>query len=138
MPEAAPISEFERAARFALVGLASTGLYFVLLALLDGVIGAVWLLAAVCYAASMGANWLVQGRFTFQGAGQGGGRGGSLARSLRRHVIMHLAALGANSAAMAALVDGLGLPLFGAQVLVTGVLAVTTFVVSKRWVFAEG
>ncbi|WP_134726654.1 GtrA family protein [Paracoccus luteus] len=117
-----------QAARFGLVGLSSTGVYFLLLFLLQGKIGNLPLLTACCYVLSMIYNFLLQGWFTF-----GAGRPGKATAA--RFVAMHLGALAFNSAAMTALVEGLGVPLFPAQVATTGVIAVSTYLVSRHWVY---
>lgn len=122
-------AELGRIGRFALVGLSSTGLYFALLWGLRGAIGSVPVLAAVCYAISMVYNYVLQSWFTFR-AGRPTGR------SVLRFVAMHLGAMALNSALMAGLVEGIGAPLFAAQVVVTGIVSVLVFLVSKHWVYA--
>jgi putative flippase GtrA len=122
------LAEALRFGRFALVGLASTGLYFGLLVALAGAIGRVWLLTMLCYAASMAFNYLAQARYTFRA-------GAASATRLRRYALMHAAAMALNSAAMTALA-ALGWPLLVAQVLVTGALTLGTFLTSRHWVFA--
>lgn len=114
--------------RFAIMGLASTGLYFALLLALQPAIASVTLLTAVCYALSMAANFVAQGMFTFQVKRLSG-------RQLRRYLMMHGAALLMNSAAMGFLVNSLNLPLILSQIFVTGCITVFTFTVSKTWVY---
>lgn len=123
------VMNMRQAARFGLVGLSSTGLYFLLLVLLEGRIGSLVLLTACCYVLSMSCNYLLQNWFTFQA-------GRPTKATIMRFVSMHLGALAFNSATMAALVDGLGAPLFQAQVAVTGFIATSTYLISKNWVYA--
>lgn len=114
--------------RFAIIGVASTALYFGLLVSLRPVVPSTFLLAALCYALAMGFNFLAQGMFTFQQQRLTG-------RQMSRYVVMHGGALTVNSLAMALLVDGLGLHLVVAQLFVTGAITVATFVLSRAWVY---
>lgn len=118
-----------RFARFALVGGLSTGIYFGLLLLLRDVIASTLVLAGVCYALSMALNYVAQSTFTFRA-------GRPSRRAARRFVVMHAGALAFNAGAMGALVDLAGAMLLPSQVLVTGVLAVSTYLASKHWVYA--
>lgn len=122
-------SGLARIFRFVAIGGLSTGLYFVLLIALRDVVSSTVVLTAICYSASMVANFLAQGRFTFRTAGPS-------KRSARRYVVLQATALIINSAAMALLVDGAGVPLIAAQILVSGGLALVTYVASARWVYA--
>lgn len=121
-------ADWPRFMRFVLVGLASTLVYFGLLITLEPVISSIILLTAFCYLASMVANYVAQSRFTFR-------FGTATMRSVYRFGLMHLFSMISNSAAMWALVSVLHFPLVGAQVIVTGCLAVTTFFISKLWVY---
>ena len=123
------MSEYKRQAlRFALIGVASTALYFGLLLLLEPLVASVFVLAAICYACAMGFNFLAQGLFTFQMQSLS-------SRQMGRYVMMHGGAMLVNSIAMSLLVDSLGLHILIAQVFVTGCIAVATFLLSKAWVF---
>ena len=121
-------SEARRLGRFVAVGLASTALYFALLALLGGAGLPVWLLTTACYAASMVFNYLAQARYTFRA------RAGS-ASGVARYAAMHAVAMAFNAAAMTALARE-GLPLLAAQIPVTAVVTLGTFLASRHWVFA--
>ena len=117
-----------QALRFILIGATSTLLYFGLLIGLRPLIPSVLLLTAFCYSLSMGFNFLAQGMFTFQMQ--------RLApRQMRRYLVMHGSAMATNSAAMALLVNGFGIHLFASQIVVTGVITVATFLLSKSWVY---
>lgn len=118
-----------QAAKFGLVGLSSTGLYFLLLVLLEGKIGSLPLLTACCYVLSMCYNYLLQSWFTFRA-------GRPTKATIMRFVQMHLGALAFNSSMMTVLVEGLRAPLFPAQVVVTGLIAISTYLISKKWVYA--
>lgn len=50
-------------------------------------------------------------------------------------VVMHVCAMTLNSLLMAGLVDGLHLPLYLTQVVVTLFISAMIFVVSKHWVY---
>ena len=54
---------------------------------------------------------------------------------MSRFVVMHLGAMALNSLLMAGLVDGLRLPLYLTQVVVTLFISAMIFVVSKYWVY---
>lgn len=114
--------------RFAMIGVASTALYFGLLIVLRPIIGSIIVLTAVCYAVAMGLNFLAQGFFTFEVQRPS-------SRQMSRYVVMHGSALVANSLAMAGLVDALGVNLLVAQICVTGCITCATFLVSKLWVY---
>ncbi len=113
---------------FILVGASSTGLYFLLLWGLRDIIASTMALTACCYGISMVYNYILQSWLTFRA-------GPPTRRSMTRFVIMHLTAMALNSLLMAGLVDGLGMALFGSQVLVTALISAMIFVVSKRWVY---
>lgn len=114
--------------RFVLIGLSSTGLYFTLLILLEPLIPSVMLLAAVCYLISMAFNFLAQALFTFQVQRLS-------SQQLVRYSIMLGTALLLNSAMMGALVNVLDLRLVVAQLIVTSIITVMTFALSKTWVY---
>lgn len=114
--------------RFVLIGLSSTGLYFVLLIILEPLIASIMLLTAACYVISMVFNFLAQALFTFQVQRLSH-------QQLMRYSIMHGVALLMNSLLMSALVNVLDFRLVIAQVFVTGVITVMTFTLSKTWVY---
>ena len=113
---------------FILVGATSTGMYFLLLWALRGSISSTMLLTACCYGISMVYNYILQSWVTFRS-------GPPTRRSMSRFVVMHLGAMALNSLLMAGLVDGLLLPLYLTQVVVTLFISAMIFVVSKYWVF---
>jgi putative flippase GtrA len=122
------LAELGRIFRFALVGLSSTAIYFALLWCLRDFIASVIALTALCYLISMVYNFVLQSAFTFRA-------GAPTRHSLLRFALMHFAAMGINSALMAGLVTGLRVPMFAAQILVTALISVTVFVLSKHWVY---
>ena len=113
---------------FVLVGASSTGLYFLLLWALRGSIASTLLLTACCYGISMVYNYILQSWVTFRS-------GPPTRRSMSRFVAMHASAMALNSGLMAGLVDGLQLPLYMTQVVVTFFISAMIFVVSKHWVY---
>ena len=113
---------------FVLVGASSTGLYFLLLWTLRGSIPSTLLLTACCYGISMVYNYILQSWVTFRS-------GPPTRRSMSRCVAMHASAMALNSGLMAGLVDGLQLPLYMTQVVVTFFISAMIFVVSKHWVY---
>ena len=121
--------EHRRIARFIFTGVASTGVYFALLILLQPVIPATLWLTALCYSIAMCLNFLAQGLFTF--------RTQRLSRKhLGRYIVMQGSALAMNSLTMALLVDVLNVPLLLAQVFVTGIITIAVYLLSRTWVFA--
>ncbi|SIQ59627.1 Putative flippase GtrA (transmembrane translocase of bactoprenol-linked glucose) [Paracoccus thiocyanatus] len=114
--------------RFVLVGASSTGLYFLLLwGLRDG-IDSIVVLTSACYAISMLYNYALQSWLTFRAGPPNLG-------SMARFVAMHLGAMALNAGLMAGLVQGLGAPLFAAQVLVTAIISAMVFLLSRHWVY---
>jgi len=116
--------------RFILVGLASTGLYFLLLQVLRDRVANILLLTGLCYLTSMVFNFLLQSRITFAA-------GPPTRRNVSRFIVMQLTALCANSLLMALLVERLGLPLVYSQIAVTACISVLVFVTSKLWVYRQ-
>lgn len=117
-----------RPVRFAVVGLASTALYFALLVLLRPHIASTMLLAGLCYALCMAFNYVAQGLWTF--------RAGRIStRSLMRYGALQGGALVVNATAMGALVDMAGLPLLPAQIAVTALVTLGIYALSVRWVY---
>lgn len=113
---------------FLAVGASSTAVYFLMLWALQGQIESTILLTAWCYAGSMVYNYILQSLITFRA-------GAPTGRSVTRFVVMHGVAMALNSLVMAALVDGLQLPIFASQVLVTGGITIMVYLVSKHWVY---
>ncbi|MET0249979.1 MAG: GtrA family protein [Sphingobium sp.] len=124
-------AELGRIFRFALVGLSSTAIYFVLLWGLRDAIGSVIILTAVCYLVSMVYNFVLQSAFTFRA-------GPPTRHAVLRFALMHCMAMGINSASMAGLVTGLHMPMFAAQVVVTALVSILVFLASKHWVYGPG
>jgi len=121
-------TDLRQVLRFVLVGASSTGLYFLLLWLFRDRVESIILLTSFCYAVSMVYNYALQSWLTFRA-------GPPNLRSMLRFLAMHLSAMALNSLMMAALVDGLGAPLFPAQILVTAIISAMIFLVSKHWVY---
>lgn len=113
--------------KFGLVGGVTVGVYFAVLALARPVIPNVVALSLLAYVVSAVFNFAAQARVTF-GARPDGIR-------LRRYILMHLLCMGLNSGLLYLLVERAGLGLYGAQLLVTGVIAVTSFGLSRAWVY---
>ena len=120
--------EQQRAVRFIVIGLLSTGLYFGLLILFRPLIASTFWLTAFCYGLAMCLNFLAQGFFTFEAKALSH-------RNLGRYIVMQGSALLLNSLAMALFVDRFGMPLLLSQVFVTGVITVMVYFVSKTWVY---
>ncbi len=121
-------AELARTLRFGLIGIASTGFYFLLLIILRPLIPSTMLLAAICYAIAMAFNFLAQGLFTFQTTKLTG-------KQLGRYIVVQGTALIVNSVALAGAVDRMGFALIPSQLVITAVVTVCVYVVSKRWVF---
>ena len=116
------------AIRFAMVGLASVGVYFVFLALLRPMIADTVILTGTAYVASAVFNYLAQSLFTFRARAADAG-------SVGRYMVMHGLCMAINSGLMHVLVDRLGMNLWLAQIGVTGVVAATSFTLSYLWVY---
>lgn len=119
-----------RIMRFGAVGVASAAIYFLCLALLVRVSDQIFLITIVCYAVAMVFNYLAQSVFTFRQPER-------TYRSMRRFISMQIGAMMFNSTAMTVLVGSLLAPLYPAQVLVTSIVTVATFLISKKWVYTE-
>lgn len=117
-----------RPMRFVIAGGVSTGVYFLLLILLRDHVSPTALLVAVCYLAGMMVNFFAQALFTFRSHSIGGAMA-------FRYSIVQGSALAVNSGAMALLVDILKWALVPSQVMVTGVISVGVYLVSKGWVY---
>ena len=113
--------------KFGLVGVVTVGVYFAVLALARPVVPGVVALSLLAYVVSAVFNFAAQASFTF-GARPDGTR-------LKRYIAMHILCMGLNSGLMYLLVERAGLGLYGAQLLVTGVVAVTSFLLSRAWVY---
>lgn len=130
-PPASGLSGILRAGlRFAAVGFASVGVYFLFLFLLRPLIPSVAGLAAAAYLGSMVFNFLGQSRFTF--------RTRSVNRTmLLRYVVMHGVCAGLNSAGMHVLVAVSGFDLWVSQLCVTALVTATSFAMSYLWVYVH-
>ncbi len=118
---------FWTGARFGVVGLTTVGLYFAVLALADPFIANVVVLSLLAYVLSAVFNFVAQARFTF-GSTPTGNR-------LLRYILMHLLCMAMNATLIHTLVVRMGMGFYLAQVLVTIVIAGTSFVLSRLWVY---
>ncbi|MBK0329370.1 GtrA family protein [Rhodobacteraceae bacterium F11138] len=114
-------------AKFGLVGLSTVGLYFVVLALARPFIANVVALSLFAYVASAAFNFVAQARFTF-GSTPTGAR-------LTRYILMHLLCMGMNAVLIHTLIERMGTEFYTAQILVTVIIAGTSFVLSRVWVY---
>lgn len=114
--------------RFAIVGLGSVAVYFAFLYVLAPLIANTVVLTGFCYASSAVFNYALQSSFTFRSRAIS-------ARAASRYMAMHGLCMGLNSVLMHALVDRLGASLFLAQAGVTGIVAMTSFLLSYLWVY---
>jgi putative flippase GtrA len=121
-------NKIKRIQRFGLIGVASTGIYFVLLILLRPVIGSTILLTSLCYGTAMFFNFFAQGLFTFRAKKLTG-------IHLVRYIMMQGAALVVNSGAMYMAVDQWGLGLISAQLIVTACVTIGSYLASQNWVY---
>lgn len=119
---------YRRLLRFATVGLLSTAFYFLLLLALRPFFQSTALLAATCYGTAMLFNYTVQSLWTFKVRQLSG-------QSAFRYICMQGCAMIVNSAAMALLVDVLGLMLVPSQLLVTACVTVGIYALSANWVY---
>lgn len=113
--------------KFGAVGLTTVGVYFAVLALLRPLVHGVVALSLLAYLASAVFNFAAQARVTF------GTRPDRT--SLQRYVLMHLLCMGLNAGLMHLLVERAAFGLYTAQLMVTGVIAITSFLLSRAWVY---
>lgn len=118
-----------RVLKFGVVGLTSVGIYFAFLVALRPLIMAPAALAAVCYALSAVANYVLQSRITF------GRRDVARTGAIMRYAAMHGLCMAINSAIMHGLVSELGQNLYLSQIAATGVVAIVSFALSALWVY---
>ncbi len=127
------VSAFRRlgwlATKFGMVGIASSGVYFLCLFLLRPVVTSTIALTATSYVVSAVFNFLAQSSFTF--------RVNASQSSLARFVAMHGMCLVTNSALMHLAVDVLGQGLFLSQVAVSLFVAMLSFLLASLWVFRQ-
>ncbi len=114
--------------RFALVGLATVGVYFAVLALLQPVIPQIVILSATAYIVSALFNYILQARVTF-------GAHFSDTGTVARYITLHMICLTVNSSFMFLFVAVFGINIFLAQCFVTGIVACTSFTLSYLWVY---
>lgn len=114
-------------AKFGVVGLTTVGLYFVVLALARPFITNVVVLSLFAYVASAVFNFVAQARFTF-GSTPTGSR-------LVRYILMHLLCMGMNATLIHTLIERMGVGFYPAQIMVTFIIAGTSFVLSRLWVY---
>lgn len=119
---------FKTGLRFGGVGIATIIVYFCVMALLDTVLENVVYLSTAAYVISAVFNYSLQSQLTF---------GSSIADSgaVLRYLVMHGGLMGLNSALMYLLVAVLGFWLYGAQMIATCVVAMTSFGLSYLWVY---
>jgi putative flippase GtrA len=115
--------------RYALVGVASVGVYAVVTALaisgggFDGKLGSI-----IGYLTALPLNFLANRRYTFLSDG-------AARRQAIRFASVHAVSISVSVAAMAVVVDGLGLH-YGIAILAAVILVpIATFVVMDAWVF---
>lgn len=113
--------------KFGLVGLTTVGLYFVVLALARPFIGNIVVLSLFAYVVSAVFNFAAQARVTF-GSTPTGAR-------LVRYILMHLLCMVMNATLIHTLIERIGMGFYPAQILVTVIIAGTSFVLSRLWVY---
>ncbi len=118
---------FRTGAKFGLVGLTTVGLYFLVLTLARPFIANVVALSLLAYVASAAFNFVAQARFTFGSTPTG--------TRLTRYMLMHLLCMGLNATLIHSLITRIGMEFYTAQILVTVIIAGTSFVLSKLWVY---
>ena len=116
------------AVKFGLVGLGSIGVYLLALVLLRPWISNIAWLTAACYLISAVFNYVLQRGFTFRASAP---RSGSWLRYIGQHAIC----LSLNSGLMVLLVERLGFALIPSQLVVTVIVAGTSFALSYLWVY---
>ena len=87
-----------------------------------------WVVSAICYGVFIVPVYLLHRRFSFNSDAPHG-------RALPRYVIAQLTSLGLASFFSYVAYGALGLPTFGAAILVIGLTSGVQFVVLRRWAF---
>ncbi|SFU12662.1 GtrA family protein [Sedimentitalea nanhaiensis] len=113
--------------KFGLVGLTTVGLYFIVLALARPFIANVVILSLFAYVASAAFNFVAQARVTFGSTPTG--------TRLVRYILMHLLCMGMNATLIYTLIERMDMGFYPAQILVTVIIAGTSFVLSRLWVY---
>lgn len=113
--------------KFGVVGLTTVGLYFLVLVLTRPFIANVVVLSLFAYVVSAVFNFVAQARVTF-GSTPTGAR-------LVRYILMHLFCMAMNATLIHTLVERIGVEFYLSQVLVTVIIAGTSFVLSRLWVY---
>lgn len=113
--------------KFGVVGLTTVGLYFLVLVLTRPFIANVVVLSLFAYVVSAVFNFVAQARVTF-GSTPTGAR-------LVRYILMHLLCMAMNATLIHTLVERIGVEFYLSQVLVTVIIAGTSFVLSRLWVY---
>jgi putative flippase GtrA len=121
--------EFWRLTKFAFVGGLSAAAYFLFIFAAAPIITSTVALTAVAYAASAVLNYVLQRSFTFQSRLPH-------AVSFSRYIGMQTTALVVNSGLMFLLVDIAALNLYAAQLMVTTLVTIMNFLLSRFWVYA--
>ena len=114
--------------KFGFVGVASVAVYFLVLFTLRPMIGGTVALTAISYVASAVFNFAMQSTFTFRTRATN-------AASAGRYVVAHGVCMAANSLMMLLAVDGVGIPLFPAQLATSAVVAGLSFLLAYSWVY---
>ena len=114
--------------KFGLVGLGSVGVYFLVLLVLRDRIDDIVDLTAISYVASAVFNYLLQRYVTFNSSRPRAG-------SWFRYVCLHVLCMTLNSGLMSFLVEMQRFGLIPSQVLVTIIVAGTSFLLSYLWVY---
>ena len=118
------------ALKFGVVGVLSIVVYFGFLFVFNQVVSQVWLLTGIAYIGSMVFNYFAQSMFTFNAKPKDLG-------IAQRYAWMQGGLMIFNSAVMYTLVDTLALNLWYSQLCVTVIIAGSSFLVSKFWVYRQ-
>ncbi len=113
--------------KFGIVGLTTVGLYFVVLVLARPFIANVVLVSLFAYVVSTVFNFAAQATFTFGSTPTG--------IHLMRYMLMHLLCMAINATLIHTLIERMGAAFYPAQILVTFVVAGTSFILSRLWVY---
>lgn len=114
-------------AKFGAVGLVTVGIYFLVLVLARPFVENVVLVSLLAYVVSAVFNFVAQAKFTF-GSTPSGTR-------LVRYILMHLFCMALNAVLIHLLVERIGFGFYRSQVLLTFIVAGTSFVLSRLWVY---
>jgi putative flippase GtrA len=123
-------AELWKIAKFGFVGSISIVIYFLVVFAMRPIFGAAWLVVLLAYLVTMSLNYFLQRTFTFRSQSH-------KLVSGRRYVVSHGVTLTINSALSFLVVDVTAMNLYVAQMLIITIVAITSFLICRFWVYVQ-